>query len=415
MGHPNNEHLVGLLMVRKYPLKILMLIENCSVPTDTRTWFEAIVLRDHGYHVSIISPKGPTYDRESYVCVKGIHIYRYRLPVTTNKYMSYILEYTIGMLMTFLLSLKVWRYQGFDVIHATNPPDLFFLLEWFYRLFGKKFVFDQRDLSPEMFQAKFRGSLKILRRILLFLERCSYQSAEIVITTNNSQKRFALERGHCSPGRVFIVGNGPDLDCLKLVRPEYNLKKGRHFLLAYIGEMGVQDGVEYALYALQELVYKRGRQDISLALLGDGNHAAALRRLAHKLQLENYAHFTGWVSTEDVVRYLSVADIGLTPDPQNGFNEYCSMVKTLEYMALGKPVVAFDLAETRVSAQDAALYATPNLIEDFASKIEMLLDDEKLRLNMGAFGRKRIEDALSWEYDKEKLLLAYEMFFPMSF
>ena len=330
MGHPNNEHLLGLLMVRKCPLKILMLIENCPVPTDTRTWFEAIVLRDHGYHVSVISPKGSTYDRESYVCVKGIHIYRYRLPVTTNKYMSYILEYTIGMLMTFLLSLKVWRRQGFDVIHATNPPDMFFLLGWFYRLFGKKFVFDQRDLSPEMFQVKFRGRLKIHHRILLFLERCSYQSAEVVITTNNSQKRFAIERGHCSPDRVFIVGNGPDLDRLKLVRPEYNLKKGRRFLLAYIGEMGVQDGVEYALHALHELVYKRGRQDISLALLGDGNHAAALRHLAHELQLENYAHFTGWVSSEDVVRYLSVADIGLTPDPQNGFNEYCSMVKTMD-------------------------------------------------------------------------------------
>jgi glycosyltransferase involved in cell wall biosynthesis len=415
MEHPNNEHLLGLLMVRKYPLKILMLIENCPVPTDTRTWFEAIVLRDHGYHVSVISPKGPTYDQESYVCVKGIHIYRYRLPVTTNKFMSYILEYTIGMLMTFLLSLKVWQRQGFDVIHATNPPDMFFLLGWFYRLFGKKFVFDQRDLSPEMFQVKFRGRLKILHRILLFLERCSYQSAEVVITTNNSQKRFAMERGHCSPDRVFIVGNGPDLNRLKLVQPEYHLKQGRRFLLAYIGEMGVQDGVEYALHALHELVYKRGRQDISLALLGDGNHAAGLRNLAHEIQLESYAHFTGWVSSEDVVRYLSVADIGLTPDPQNGFNEYCSMVKTMEYMALGKPVVAFDLAETRVSAQDAALYATPNLIEDFASKIEMLLDDEKLRLNMGAFGRKHIEDALSWEYDKEKLLLAYEMLFPQSF
>jgi glycosyltransferase involved in cell wall biosynthesis len=392
-----------------------MLIENCSVPADTRTWFEAIALGDHGYHVSIISPRGPTYDQEAYVCVKGIHIHRYRLPETTNKYMSYILEYTIGMFMTFLLSLKVWLFQGFDVIHATNPPDMFFLLGWFYKLFGKKFIFDQRDLSPEMFQVKFGGRLKILHRILLFLERYSYQSSRIVITTNNSQKLFALARGHCSPNKVFIVGNGPDLDRLKLVQPEYTLKNGRRFLLAYIGEMGIQDGVEYALHALHQLVYRRGRQDISLALLGDGNNASAMRHLAQELQLENYTHFTGWVSSEEVVRYLSVSDIGLTPDPQNGFNEYCSMVKTLEYMALGKPVVAFDLAETRKSAQAAALYATPNLIEDFASKIETLLDDEKLRLNMGELGRKRIEDALSWEYDQEKLLMAYKMLFTESF
>lgn len=398
-------------MVKKYRLKILMLIENCSVPTDTRTWFEALALRDQGYHVSVISPQGPTYDREAYACVEGIHIYRYRLLASTNKFMSYILEYSISMLMTFLLSLKVWRRQGFDVIHATNPPDTFFIPAWFYRLLGKKFVFDQRDLSPEMFQVKFRSRFWLLHKILLFLERRSYRSADLVITSNNSQKRFALERGHCSPDRVFIVGNGPDLNRLKPAEPEHTLKNGRRFLLVYIGEMGVQDGVDYALRALHELVYKRGRQDISLALLGDGNHAAALRHLARELQLEDYAKFTGWVSYEDVARYLSIADIGLTPDPQNGFNEYCSMVKTMEYMALRKPVVAFDLAETRISARDAALYATPNLIVDFTNKIEMLLGDEKLRLKMGAFGRKRIEDTLSWEYDKEKLVLAYQKLF----
>ena len=401
-------------MVRKCSHKILMLIENSPVPSDTRTWYEANLLRDHGFHVSVISPKGPTYDRESYVCTEGIHVYRYRLPATSNKYVGYVLEYTIGVSMTFLLSLKVWCCHGFDVIHATNPPDIFFLLGWFYRLFGKKFVFDQRDLSPEMFQVKFKGGLKVLHRLLLFLEWCSYQSAEVVITTNVSQRQFAIERGHCPLSRVFIVGNGPDLNLLKLVPPEHDLKHGRHFLLAYAGEMGAQDGVEYALYALHELVHERGRQDVSLVLMGDGSHAAALRALAHALQLDAYSNFTGWVSTEDVVRYLTTADIGLTPDPRNGLNEYCTMVKTMEYMALGKPVVAFDLAETRVSARDAALYATPNLVEDFASKIETLLDDEELRLSMGAYGRKRIEDGLSWEHDKKNLLLAYKMLFPKS-
>jgi len=392
-----------------------MLIENSPVPSDTRIWYEANLLRDHGFHVSVICPKGSTYDQEAYVCVEGIHIYRYQLPATTNTYVSYILEYTIGMFMTFLLSLKVWCLHGIDVIHATNPPDIFFLLGWFYRLFGKKFVFDQRDLSPEMFQVKFKGGSKILHRLLLFLEWCSYQSAEVVITTNISQRRFAIGRGHYSPSRVFIVGNGPDLNRLKLVPLEHEPEKGWHFLLAYVGEMEVQDGVEYALYALHELVHKRGRQDVSLVLIGDGSHAAALRALAHKLQLDAYINFTGWVSTKDVVHYLTMADIGLTPDPRNGLNEYCTMVKTMEYMALGKPVVAFDLPETRISAQDGALYATPNSAEDFASKIETLLDDEKLRLSMGAYGRKRIDDALSWEHDKKNFLLVYKLLFPKSF
>jgi glycosyltransferase involved in cell wall biosynthesis len=199
---------------------------------------------------------------------------------------------------------------------------------------------------------------------------------------------------------------------LKLVTPEPELKRGRRYLLAYVGEMAVQDGIEYALHALRELVYKRGRRDVSLVLLGDGPHAPALRALAHDLGLDPYVHFTGWVSMDDVMRYLAVADVGLTPDPKNGLNEYSTMVKTVEYMAMGKPGVAFDLPETRLSAQDAALYARPNDVEDFARKIETLLDDEDLRLHMGARGRRLVEDALAWEHNKKKLVQAYERLFP---
>jgi len=186
------------------------------------------------------------------------------------------------------------------------------------------------------------------------------------------------------------------------------LKKGRRHLLAYAGVMGVQDGVEYALYTLHDLVHKRGRRDVSLVLMGDGDAAASLHTLAHDLELDEYVNFTGWLERKDVLRYLTVADVGLSPDPQNGLNEYCSTIKTMEYMSLGKPVVAFDLAETRILAQGAALYATPNVVEDFASKIEILLNDEELRVSMGAVGRKRIEDELSWEHDKKNLLLAYK-------
>lgn len=394
--------------------KVLMLIENASVPFDNRVWAEATALRDQGFQVSMISPKGYKRDQESHICIDGIHIYRYLSPTSANKYTAHVLEYSISTLMTFLLSFKVWFRHGFDVIHTANPPDLFFVIGLFYRLFGKKFVFDQHDLSPEMFQVKFKGSMRFLHRLLLFLEWCSYRTSHVVITTNLSQKRFAIERGHCQSDRVFIVANGPELDRIKLVVPEPELKRGRRHLLAYVGEMGVQDGVENALYALHELVHKRGRQDVSLVLMGDGSSAPTLHALAHVLELDEYVHFTGWVGAEVIVRYLTVADVGLTPDPQNGLNEYCTMVKTLEYMAMGKPVVAFDLAEARNSAQDAALYAKPNFVGDFASKIETLLDDEELRLGMGAIGRKRIEEILNWEYDKQNLLFAYELLFPKS-
>jgi glycosyltransferase involved in cell wall biosynthesis len=394
--------------------KILMLIENCPGPSDNRVWAEAIALRDYGFQVSIIGPKGTKEYQKSYICIEGIHIYQYRLPTSANKYITYITEYGVALLMTFLLSFKVLFRHGFDVIHTANPPDLFFLIGLFYRLFGKKFIFDQHDLSPEMFQVKFNGRMRSLHKLLLFLEWCSYRTAHLVITPNLAVKRLAIQRDHFDANRVFVVRNVPALERIKPVAPEPELKKGRRFLLAYVGAMEVQDGVENILYALHDLIYKRGRQDVSLAMIGDGGHAPTLRALAHQLDLDKYVNFPGWMEFEDIVGYLTVADVGLTPEPANGLNEYCTMVKTMEYMALGKPVVAFDLAETRLSAQDAALYAIPNLVEDFASKIATLLDDEQLRVKMGATGRKRIEEELNWDHDKRNLLLAYKMLFPTS-
>ncbi len=394
--------------------KILMLVENLPVPADSRVWAEATTLRDQGFQVCIICPKGSSQYRESYICIDNIHIYRYQLPTAMNKFASYIGEYGIALSMTFCLSFTVLARHGFDVIHAANPPDLFFIIGLFYRLLGKKFVFDQHDLAPELFQVKFNTRLQLLYKFQRFLAWCSYRTANLVIVTNSSQRRIAIERGHCRANRVFVVRNGPDLERLKLVTPEPELKKGRRYLLAYVGAMGVQDGVECALYALHGLVHESGRQDVSLVLMGNGDYLPKLQALAHELQLDDYVNFTGWVSGRDVVRYLTVADVGLSPDPRNDLNEYSTMIKTMEYMALGKPVVAFDLIETRFSAQDAALYATPNLVEDFANKIEVLLDDEELRLKLAAIGRKRIEEELSWDHTKQNLLLAYEMLFPSS-
>ncbi len=389
--------------------KVLMIIENCSVPADNRVWAEATALRDLGYNVSVIGPKGTKKDHDSYTCLEDIHLYRYRLPSFVNSSKAYIMEYSIALFMTFILSLKVWRRQGFDVIHVANPPDIFFLVGLFYRLFGKKFIFDQHDLSPEMFQVKFGGHMKPLYRLLRFFEWASYRVAHVVITTNSSQKLFALTRGKCSAQPVFVVRNGPDLRRIRRVALEPGLKRGRRYLLAYVGEMEVQDGIDYALRVLHDLVYKRDRQDVGLVLMGDGGYLPTLRALTRELELDAYVHFTGWVQAGEIVRYLSAADVGLTPDPRNGLNEFCTMVKTMEYMAVGLPVVSFDLAEARYSAGNAALYATPNSIEDFATSIQILLDDELLRLTMGDEGRKRIIEALSWEHDRENLAQAYQV------
>ncbi len=391
--------------------KILMLVENVAGPSDTRVWAEARVLRDQGFQVSIIGPKSTKKYPESYICLEGIHVYQYPMPTNANKSLAYIAEYCVALLLTFWLSLKVLLRHGFDVIHAANPPDLFFLIGLFYRLLGKKFVFDQHDLAPEVFQVKFQGRMRSLHKLLCFLEWCSYRTAHLVITPNVSVKHFAIERGHFDASRVFVVRNVPELKRIKLVPPEPELKRGRRYLLAFVGMMEAQDGVENILYALHNLIYQRGRQDVGLVMMGEGSQEPLLRALAHELALDEFVEFTGFVEAQDIVRYLSVADVGLTPEPANGLNEYNTTVKTMEYMALGKPVVAFDLAETHLIAQDSALYARPNLVEDFADKIVTLLDDEPLRVKMGAIGRQRIVEEFNWDQNRSKLLQAYERLF----
>jgi glycosyltransferase involved in cell wall biosynthesis len=375
---------------------------------DSRVWAEALTLRECGLQVSIIGPKGATLDRESYVSLNGVHVYRYGSPVTSSSYSGYLVEYGVAMVMTFFLSVKVLLRHGFDVIHVANPPDTYFLFGLLYRLLGKKFLFDQHDLSPEVFRAKFSGRMRLLHKLLLFMERWSYRLADVVITSNTTMKEFAIKRGHVRAEKVFAVYNGVDLKRIKRVPSEPELKRGRRFLLAFVGAMEVQDGLECLLLALQTLVYTRGRQDVSMVLMGDGDHAPALRKLACDLHLDEYVQFNGWTQAKDVTRFLSVADVGLVSEPQNGVNEYCTLGKTLEYMAMGLPTVAFDLPETRRVARDAALYARPNSVEDFTDKIETLLNDETLRERMGAIGRKCTEEEFSWDHTKTELLRAYE-------
>lgn len=394
--------------------KVLMLVENLPVPNDPRVWMEATTLQGAGYEVSIICPKGATTCQESYICIDRIHIYRYWLPEIQVKYLAHVIEYGLALLMTFLLSIKVFFRHGFDVIHAANPPDMFFLIGLCYRVLGKKFIFDQHDLAPEMFQVIFGSRNKLITATLKRLELWSYRFAHLVITANETFRGFAMKQGHCPPEKVFVVRNGPDLLRFGAIEPAAALPFAgrRRHLLAYIGVMGKQDGVENILYALDELVHKRNRQDISLMLIGEGSASCQLHDLAQKLKLEEYIFFTGWMEKKEALTYLAAADIGLQPDPQNGLNEFCTMIKTMEYMALGLPIVCFDLAETRYSAGEVALYAVPNQIEDFASKIETLLDDKMLRNAMGATGRRRIEEDLSWQHSQKCLLAAYQTLFP---
>jgi len=393
--------------MKGYVGKVLIIVENLPVPFDRRVWLEANTLTGEGYKVSVISPRGKG-DSE-YEVLNGISLYRYRMPPPTRGVVSYLWEFTYCWFMTFLLSVKILFKEGFDVIHACNPPDTFFLLGAFYKTLGKKFVFDQHDLCPEMYEARF-GSAKrsLLIKGLLLLEKLTYKTANLVIATNESYKKIMTTRGRVKEENIFVVRTGPDCERFRRLNPEPELKKGREYMVCYLGVMGPQDGVDYLLHSVEFITGTRGRNDILFVLIGGGDSFNDLRKMSIDLGVEEHILFTGRIPDGELMRYLSTADVCVDPDPKNEFTDKSTMNKVMEYMAIGKPVVSFDLKETRFSAGDAALYAKPNDTKDFSNKILELLNDEKRREEMGECGRKRIEEELTWDHTKKELIKAYE-------
>jgi glycosyltransferase involved in cell wall biosynthesis len=386
--------------------RVLIIVENLPLPFDRRVWQEARTLASAGYLVSIICPKAPGYEK-SFEDLDGIHIHRHWLPTEADGALGYALEYSVALFMEFMLSLKIAFGRGFDVLQACNPPDTIFLIGGFYKAFGKKFVFDHHDINPELYEAKF-GKKGWGRKLLVFLERMSFRVADMVISTNESYRRIAVERGGKNPADVFVVRSGPDLTRIKSVPQNPALKRGRKYLVGYVGVMGKQEGIDLLLQAVQLIVKQLGRTDIQFGLVGGGTELPAMRELAKKLGVDEYVTFTGRAPDAELLEMLNTADICVNPDRANDMNDRSTMNKIMEYMALGKPVVQFDLTEGRVSAGDASLYARPNDVADLAQKMVALLADEQQRIEMGAIGRERVEHALSWQHEAPRLLAAYD-------
>jgi glycosyltransferase involved in cell wall biosynthesis len=389
--------------------RVLIVVENLPCPFDRRVWQEARTLTSAGYLVSIICPKGKGYDK-SFELLDGIAIYRHSLPVEASGALGYALEYSWALVAEFCLSLKVLFQRGFDVVHACNPPDTIFILGRIYKLFGKKFLFDHHDVNPELYEAKYNRR-DIFYRMMLAFERWTFAAADISIATNESYKRVAIERGKMAAEKVFVVRSGPDLRRVKAVPANAMLKKGRRYLVGYVGVMGSQEGVDLLMSAVRYIVYTRNRQDIHFGLVGGGTELQAMRELAQRLGVADYVTFTGRVPDEILLEMLSTADVCVNPDVANAMNDMSTMNKIMEYMALGKPIVQFDLIEGRVSAQEASLYAKRNDPQDLAVKILDLLADEQLRARMGRFGHDRVAHVLSWDYEAPRLLAAYESLF----
>jgi len=386
--------------------RVLILVENLPSPFDRRVWQEANALKDAGYRVSIICPTGKGYEKH-HEEIDGIAIYRYRLPMEAEGAKGYAIEYSAALFHTFRLAWKVLFTRGFDAIHACNPPDLFFLIGGFFKLFGKKFVFDHHDINPELYEAKF-GRRDFFWKLMVALERWTFRTADVSIATNESYRRIAIERGGMDPERVFVVRSGPSLERLKIVPPVDALKRGRKHLVGYVGVMGRQEGIDLLLQAARAIVYDHGRQDVHFGLVGGGTSLEEMKALAAELGVADHVTFTGRVPDADLLAMLNTADVCVNPDIANDMNDKSTMNKIMEYMALGKPIVQFDLAEGRFSAQEASLYARKNDPADMAAKILELIDDPARRARMGEFGRRRVENELEWRYEVPKLLAAYD-------
>jgi glycosyltransferase involved in cell wall biosynthesis len=384
----------------------LVLVENLPSPFDRRVWQEVCALRDAGYVVSIICPTGRGCERK-FEAIDGIHIYRYNLPVEASGTAGYALEYAIALAWTFALAWRVLLTRGFDVVHACNPPDLFFLIGAFFKLLGKKFIFDHHDLNPELYEAKF-GRRDWLYRLMPKLEYWSFRTADVSIATNESYRRIAIGRGRMPPERVFVVRSGPSLERLKILPPDEQLKRGRRYLVGYVGVMGKQEGIDYLLLAARHIVFYLGRDDIHFGLVGGGTSLEEMKAIAAELGIADYVTFTGRVPDGEMLAMLNTADVCVNPDVANELNDKSTMNKIMEYMALGKPIVQFDLTEGRYSARRASLYARKNDALDLAAKIVELLDDPTRRAEMGRYGRSRVENELEWRYEAPKLLAAYE-------
>jgi glycosyltransferase involved in cell wall biosynthesis len=388
------------------PTSVCIIVENLPVPVDRRVWCEARALHDAGYVVSVICPKGKNSCMASYEILDGIHIYRHRVWEASGA-IGYLLEYAVALVAEFYLVLKVFSRSRFKVLQGCNPPDTIFLIGLVLKPFGVRYIFDHHDLSPEVFEAKFGGARGLFYRLARLAERWSFRVADVSIATNESFKEVAMERGGKRSEKVFVVRNFPDLTAFRRgpVLPE--IKHGKPLLVAYVGFMGQQDGLDLLLESIEHLVKHEKRQDTHFLFIGKGSMLPELQETATKKGLDGFVTFTGQLPHDQVVNYLSNADVGVAPDPKTPMNDNSTMIKIFEYMALGLPVVLFDLKEGRRSAGPAALYAKPNDPIDFATQVSRLLDSADLRTQLGASGRKRIEDNMNWDAEKITLLQAY--------
>jgi glycosyltransferase involved in cell wall biosynthesis len=387
--------------------RILILVQNLPVPFDRRVWLECQSLIDAGFDVAVVCPKAPGDPRHARI--NGVEIFKYQPYAPGGSSASFVIEYLYSFFATLTLSLRASVRGRFVAVQSCNPPDLFWPIGLLFRLLhGSSFVFDHHDLCPELYQSRFPNGKRFIYRALRLMERCTMKTADRVISTNDSYREIAVGRDGVNKADVTVVRTGPDLTRLRPAPANPDLRGSASYLAAYLGVMGPQDGVDLVIELADHVVHRLGRRDINFTLIGSGDCFDELVALSERLDLTDFVTFTGRIPDAEVSAILSTADIGISPDPKNPLNDLSTMNKTMEYMTFALPVVAFDLRETRISAADAAVYATPNDVAELAELLIDLVDDEPRRRAMGVAGRARIEQELAWDHQAPRYVGVYE-------
>ena len=388
-------------------MRVLILVQNLPVPFDRRVWQEALALAAAGYEVHVICPRTEDYPARRDL-VSGIHIHRYSPGPEARRTAAYLVEYAIAISAQLRLAIGIRLRHRIDVVHICNPPDLLFLAALPLVASGARLMYDHHDATPELMIAKGRRPGDWLVRAVTLFERLTYRFCRVSIETNDSFRDIALSRGGMRPEDVFVVRSAPRVERFTHAVPNDEWRRGRKHLVGYVGIMGLQDGVDYLIDAASMIIRDWGRDDIQFVLVGDGPEAPRLRKRVESLGLGGQVEFTGLVtSDEELGAVLSTADVCVSPDEANGMNDISTMNKIMEYMALSKPIVQFDLHEGRVSAGEASLYAARNDVSSLAEGIVRLVDDAELRAQLGAIGHQRLVTTLSWEQQIPALLAAY--------
>jgi glycosyltransferase involved in cell wall biosynthesis len=385
---------------------VLILVENNSAPADSRVWAICKSLRRAGWDVCVISPTGHARDTERFATREGVRFYRFKSAASSGSGLGYLREYTLALTRMWSLVRKLSQRQRFDVVHACNPPDVLLLTALGLRRQGTATIFDHHDLSPELYCAKYGGHPLIVRMLKL-AERLGFSLSDVCLASNESFREIALGRGRKSADDVFVVRNGPDTDVFRPREGDPELRDGVAHVIGYVGLIGTQDGAEVALESLGLL--RDRRNDWRAVFVGDGDALPSVKQRASELGLDDVVAFLGYIRDPvRLVEIISTCDVCLSPEPRNSLNERSTFVKVAEYMAVGRPVIAFDLPETHRTADGAACYAKGDDAASFADAIERVLDDPELRESMGVEGRRRVEEELGWEPSEKALLAAYD-------